>query len=664
MSSAGKILIVDDSEESRELLSEILAGEGYDARPADSGELALAAVAVSPPELILLDMRMPGMNGIEVCRRLKSRAESRDIPVIFLSASVDFGDRLEGLESGAVDFVNKPFRREELMARLKTHLELARLRKDLEHRVAERTAQLQTANDQLKSELERRRRTEEELRESEHRFRSLADTAPAIIFMADQKGLVTYVNQWGLTFTGRTLEQLAGNGYLDLVHPEDASRARETVAGASRERRPYQLEYRHRRFDGEYRWLAETGNPRFLHGEFAGHIGVILDVTELKRSQERALANQRLESLGVLTAGIAHTFNNLLSTILAHADLAIDEIPSESPAHENVSTIATVALRGSEIVNLLMAYAGHAEPDTSEPVEFSSLILAMVHLLKESVPRLTSFNVNLSKEPTPIWANAGQIRQVVLNLIVNAYEALEARSGTVTLATAKVRVNHDSPESRPPGLGDGDYVLFEISDTGCGMTEEMQAKIFDPFFSTKFLGRGLGLASAQGIVRAAGGAISLVSSPGQGSAFKVWLPFWSGRLDRKNGMPEGRSNQAGVVLLVDDEDRLRLEASSALQREGFAVMASRDGLAALELFGKYYNEIEAVVLDLPVPGLSGPVVCNEIRRLKPEVRVLFTGIEGGDESSELTNERFLQKPYSLTELVHTLREMMAPADAR
>jgi two-component system cell cycle sensor histidine kinase/response regulator CckA len=662
--SAGKVLIVDDSEESRGLLSEILAGEGYDVRPADSGELALAAIAVSPPELILLDMRMPGMNGIEVCKQLKSRAESRNIPIIFLSASVDFEDRLEGLESGAVDFVNKPFRREELLARLRSHLELARLRKNLEHRVAERTRQLQAANDQLKSELERRRRIEEELRESEHRFRSLADTAPAIIFMADREGLVTYVNQWGLTFTGRTLEQLAGTGYLDLVHPDDVPRALETIAAASREHRPYQLEYRHRRSDGKYRWLAETGNPRFIHDEFAGHIGVMLDVTELKRSQERALANQKLESLGVLTAGIAHTFNNLVSTILAHADLAIDEIPSESPAHEGISTITTVALRASEIVNLMMAYAGHADSDTCEPIELSSLIQGMVQLLEASIPRVTSLNVNLSENPTPIWANAGQIRQVALNLIINASEALEGRPGTVTVSTAQVQVNHGSAELGSHDLSEGEYVLFEVSDTGCGMTEEMQARIFDPFYSTKFLGRGLGLASVHGIVRGAGGAIGLVSSPGQGSTFKVWLPLWSGRLDRNAGMPEAPSNQAGTVLLVDDEDGLRLGAMSALEREGYSVMAARDGLAAVELFERHFREIEAVVLDLTLPGLSGLAVCEEIRRLKPDVHVLFTSAIGAAHSSALTNERFLRKPYRLMELVRTLREMMAPVDAQ
>lgn len=336
MTSADKILIVDDSEESLKLLSGILIAEGFDVRPADSGELALAAVSVSPPDLILLDMRMPGMNGLEVFRRLKSRPESRDIPVIFLSASHDFEDRLESLESGAVDFLNKPFHREELLARLKTHLELARLRKELERRVAERTEELQNANDQLEIELEARRRVEEILRESEHRFRSLADTTPAGICVFGHEGRLTYASQWFQTFVGSTMEQLASDDWFQYVHPEDSTFLREEITAAIQEQRSSQAEHRLLRHDGKYRWVAATANPRYIDGRFAGHTVILVDITELKRSQEEAVANQKLESLGVLSAGIAHDFNNLLSTILAHSDLALDEIPEESPARECV----------------------------------------------------------------------------------------------------------------------------------------------------------------------------------------------------------------------------------------------------------------------------------------------------------------------------------------
>ncbi len=526
MKTPGKILIVDDDEQSLKLLFQILAAENYEVRPADSGELALAAVAASPPELILLDLKMPAPDGIDVCRELKARAETRDIPVLFLSAALDFTDRLKALESGGVDFISKPFRREELLARVKTHLELAQLRRDLERRVEERTAELTNANKLLSGELEARKRVEAALRESQRRFVSTADTIPAGIFESTRDGHPVYASRWLLTFLGATREQIEGEGWLHFIHPEDRQRSLEEIASAVEEQRSNQLQHRLLRNDGEYRWITWTANPRFVNGEFIGHIGVAIDVTELKLAQEQSIASQKLESLGMLAAGIAHNFNNLLSTIIAHSELAIDEIPSGSAAHMNVSAIAKVALGAAEIVNLLLAYAENSDPGLPEPIELSSLIRKMVPLLRSSIPEATLLDINLAECLPPIKANNGQIQQVVLNLIQNASEAIEEGAGTISLSTAITRVGPECVRCCPAGLCSGDYVLLQVTDTGCGITSAVKDRIFDPFFSTKFLGRGLGLAAVQGIVRRAGGAINIESSPGKGSRFDVWLPCW------------------------------------------------------------------------------------------------------------------------------------------
>jgi len=342
-----------------------------------------------------------------------------------------------------------------------------------------------------------------------------------------------------------------------------------------------------------------------------------------------------------------------VSTILAHADLALADVSDDSPAYESLSAIATVALRASEIVSLLMAYAGHAELETSEPVDVSAVIPAMVQLLKASVPRVPSLTVDLSKEPALVWANLGQIRQVALSLLVNAAEALDGEGGTIAVSTSTVQVHDGFHEWGSSDLAAGDHVVLEISDTGHGMTEEIRSRIFDPFFSTKSLGRGLGLASVLGMVRAAGGAITVKSTPGRGATFKVWLPVWTGRSQRSS-----YEHHAGTVLLVNEEAALRLEATRALREEGYSVMAAGDGLAASELFERHFREIEAVIVDPSLPGVSGQPLRDEIRRLKPEVLVLFTNSYGVNEPSEQSNGHFLPEPYQVQDLVEALREMM------
>ena len=319
------ILIVDDESESRTLLTETLRSEGFAVRAADRGELALASLAIKKPELILLDIRMPGMDGFAVCRRLKESEDTRDIPVIILSASGELSDRIEGLHLGAVDFVTKPFQREELLARVRTHLEFSRLRAHLEERVAKRTAQL---------------------RESEERFRAIADAAPVMIWISGIDKSCIFVNQRWLEFTGQSMDNALGIGWSDPVHSDDFNRCLATYTSSFDACRNFEMEYRLRRSDGEYRWVLDRGVPRFSpEGVFSGYIGSCIDITDRKQNQDTMLASQKLESLGVMAAGVVHDFGNLLGTILADADLALSEMDSDSPGRDSVQEIAAVALR-------------------------------------------------------------------------------------------------------------------------------------------------------------------------------------------------------------------------------------------------------------------------------------------------------------------------------
>jgi len=511
----GSILVVDDTSDSLRVLTSTLTAEGYTVQPADSGELALASIAANPPELILLDIRMPGMDGFEVCRRLKAQEYSRNIPVVFLSALSEVGDRVEGLKLGAVDFISKPFRKEELLARVETHLELARLRASLERRVAERTAELHEANRRLQEELDEHKRTLRTLRESEERFRHLADTVPAVIWLSDTRDFVVFVNKHGLSLSGRTLDQLKGHGWVHIIHPDDLPLMWNWRMQASRSSGSFQSEIRVQRADGEFRWMLSTIVARGARNR--GYIGMMADITDLKRNQERMLANQKLESLGVLAQGVAHDVNNLLGTILSEADLASLDIPEDHPARGSLERIKTVALRDSEIVALLSAYAGSGKDAPVEPVNLSALVADTLRLLRNSVSRKAVVKTNLPPHLPAVWMNATQVRQIVMNLALNASEALSGGAGTITFTTSR-----EAGESQQPG-NDG-YVRLEVSDTGCGMSEEVMARIFDPFFSTKSIGRGLGLAAVQGIVRSFGGVLRVHSTPGQGSTFEISFP--------------------------------------------------------------------------------------------------------------------------------------------
>jgi PAS domain S-box-containing protein len=524
MNHSRTILVVDDDPRSLGLLTGILSTEGYRVRPADSGELALASIEVKPPALILLDIRMPGVDGFEVCRRLKLREETRDIPIVFLSAASEVEERVEGLRLGAVDFMSKPFSRDELLARVEIHLELATLRADLERQVAERTAELRAANRRLEEELAERRRVDEALSESEERFRTLANRAPVGIWVTGPDDRLTFYNKRALTFVGHNMPLLSGDaGWRAVVHPDDLEGVQAKYLAAVEGERSFRIECRVRRANGQYRWILHTGLPRFVNGRYSGHIGTSIDITDLRRSHERATAAQKLESLGALAAGMAHDFNNLIGSIFAASDLALSEIPADSPARENIDRINAVAMRASEIVNLLIAYAG-GHGAQIENVDLSAIVKEMATLLKASISRKASLSLDLAQDLPTVRVNATQLRQVVVNLIMNASESLGPNEGFVTVSTGRLTVGPRGTSDRGEDLPEGTYGRLIVSDTGCGIDPQSLARIFDPFYTTKFIGRGLGLAVVQGILRSIGGAVHAWSTPGLGSTFEVLVP--------------------------------------------------------------------------------------------------------------------------------------------
>jgi len=511
--------------------------------------------------------------------------------------------------------------------------------------------------ERLRRESSERERQERALSESEQRFRNMANTAPVNILVLDTEARATFVNTTWLTFTGRTLEQELGDGWASSIHPDDLDQSSKNLRDAHRTRSQYQIEYRVRRSDGQYRSVLCEGIPRYeADGTLAGYIQSIVDITDIKQ----ALASQKLESLGVLASGIAHDFNNLLGGILAGSELMLSDLSDPSRTRDGLENTKMIAVRASEIVRQLMAYAGE-ESVAFEEVDMAELVREMLQLMLLTVTKSAVLKIDVSASVAPVRGNAAELRQVVMNLITNASDALRGKGGTISVTIAQ---DHS--------LQGADFLRLEVRDSGCGMSEEIQSRIFDPFFSTKRAGRGMGLAAVRGIILSHGGTIKVHSAVGSGSCFEVLLPS-VGKAQREprevaiSAPLNGVGNAPATVLIIDDEDTLRIPIATMLRRRGFSILESRDGAMGVDLFRTHVKEVDIVLLDMTLPGMSGDEILRELRKMRPGIKVVLSTAYGRDKAlagvSDPKSVYYLRKPYKIDELTAMLRRVSVDAEA-
>lgn len=375
---------------------------------------------------------------------------------------------------------------------------------------------------------------------------------------------------------------------------------------------------------------------------------------------------QKLESLGVLAGGIAHDFNNLLMSILGNANLAEMDLPAKSPARESLDQIEKAAERASELTNQLLAYSGKGK-FVNQRINLNQLVEEMGHLLKVSISKKAHLQHRFASTLPTIEADPAQIRQIVMNLITNASEALGGQSGIITIATGALECDQAYLQDTylAKDLPEGPYVYLEVTDTGCGMDKLTQGKIFDPFFTTKFTGRGLGLAAVIGIVRGHRGAIRVYSEPGQGTTFKVLLPACDqpGERSRIQEPPSGDWKGEGVVLVVDDEESIRQLTERLLKRFGLQVLTAEDGLQAVDVFRAHADEIDVILLDMMMPRMDGQETFQQIRKIKSDAQVILSsGYSEGEATTRFAGSGlagFIQKPYRPIDLIAKLQNLLA-----
>ena len=388
-----------------------------------------------------------------------------------------------------------------------------------------------------------------------------------------------------------------------------------------------------------------------------------LKAEEERRAFERQMLHvQKLESLGVLAGGIAHDFNNLLVSVLGNAGLALSELDGASPVRDRLADIELAAQRAAELTRQMLAYAGRGR-FVVQRLNLSEVVGELVGLLRTVVARTAEIDVRLAEGLPAVEADASQLRQIVMNLVTNAADAIGGAVGRIEITTGRIVATQEYLSRCCIGqdLPPGEFVFTEISDTGCGMDQETLARIFDPFFTTKVTGRGLGLAAVLGIVRSHSGAIAVESSPGIGTRFRLLLPALTSEADRHvTGVPVKAPVATGTILVVDDDEGVRKVATLSLRKAGFTVVAACDGEEGMAVLRERGDDFDAVLLDMTMPRLSGAETCSLIRQLRPALPIVLTsGYTQPEAAARFGPDEiagFLQKPFTPATLVRMMQD--------
>jgi PAS domain S-box-containing protein len=786
MNKRFSILAVDDDPTNMHILVSALKDE-YDIIPALNGFDAIEQLKVQRPDLVLLDVLMPDINGFDVCKIIKADEMLADIPVIFLTALDTHEGELQGLELGGVDYIYKPINFTLLKLRIRNQIalkeqrdlverqkrELARMltEQELQNRLLHETKEsLRQSGEMYRTlfnemldgfalheiicdtqgrpidyrflavnpaferltglkgenilgcavlgvlpdtesywvetygkvaltgepaffenysvalnrhfevkafrpvpnqfacvfvDITDKKRAEEVLLESEKRHRAILRTAMDGIWLADTEGRLIEVNETYCRMSGYSMQELLAMSIVDLEASETVDNAVARIRKIMLEGEA-RFESRHHRKDGTVYDVEISVQYRPADG---GQFIVFLrDISDLKKGAEEKAAleqqlqqAQRLESLGVLAGGIAHDFNNILAIIMGYCSLIKMDYDD---AETHVPEIEKAAERAAGLCRQMLAYSGKAQI-VQVQVNLWLLVDEMVAMLKAALPRNAVIKPFLSTDIPIINGDESQLRQIVMNLIINASEAVEEAQGEVRVSLAKTTITAGHPEHDYYGkeIPPGGYVCLEVTDNGCGMDEETKWRIFEPFYTTKFTGRGLGMSAVLGIITAHKGALQLFSQPGQGTTFKVYLPVQGGEQTGEErhelSAASGQWQGSGTILLVEDEDQVRFIAATMLKKLGCTVLEATNGREALELYRENAADIILVINDMGMPIMDGYELFCELKNLQPELPIIISsGFGDAVVTSRIPRENIaglVSKPYNYDLLREVLR---------
>ncbi len=688
MNEKQNILVVDDTPSDLELMVKTLAASGYEAQSATSGEQALSLAAASRPDLILLDVRMNGMDGLEVLRQLKAGEATRGIPVILISAFADTADWVAGLKMGAGDYVGKPFRREELLTRVRTHLALRQAQQSLEQQTVELRENLQLAERSrlaLLSVMEDQKRAHERARamnekreqdrqtmlqmEAERIRLALAiEQAAEMVLITDTQGSIQYVNPAFTKCTGYSREEALGHNPRFLGSGKQAPAFYREMWAALTRGEVWHGRFVNRRKNGSlYEEDATISPVRDTAGQVVSYIALKLDVTHEAELEAQLRQSQKVDAIGRLAGGVAHDFNNLLNVILGYGEMLLRRPDLPESIRPQIVAIHRAGERAADVTRQLLAFS-RKQISAPQVFDLNEAIPDMVKMIRRLIGENIDLHLKASTPSCHVMADFGQLQQVVTNLCLNARDAMPD-GGKITIETKQLV--RDGPWlGNAPMLSPGNYVVLAISDTGVGMTDEVKAHLFEPFFTTKELGKGtgLGLAVCHGIVKQSKGEIAVYSEEGVGTTVKIYLPCADPAA--ASVAPESEATalneyrgRGETILLVEDEPSVRELIAHVLTGLGYRVLSDPNGQAALARLQQAPGQrIDLLLTDVVMPGISGRETATRLKEFIPCLKTIF--ISGYTDDAIVHHGildpgvNFIPKPFASVLLARRVRELL------
>jgi CheY-like chemotaxis protein len=662
------ILLVDDDASNRLALSEILADSGADIVCASSGKEALKLILQRDFAVILLDVRMPDMDGYETATYIRQRQKSRHTPIIFLTAvHKDEAHVFRGYSTGAVDYVFKPIEPVVLRAKVAAFIELYKqaeeIRRQAEHerRLLEENLRIRTAKIEA----------EYQLRSSEARQALIIRSLPIALYEAQlaEEGIVrSFVHDNVVRLLGFEASAFKNDTTLwaSRVHPDDWPMVVKVFENA-RKAGDYAVQYRWKCANGSYRYFLDQGVAMGGNGsELPRIFGTMLDVHDQRMLEQQLVHAQKMDAIGQLTGGIAHDFSNMLMVIIGN----LDRIRRGGQVDESTAALLDLALQGAmhcrDMTKRLVAFA-RQQALLPKYLDLNDLINDLADMLDRTLGEGISIKKNLAKSLWPVFVDPVQVEAAIVNLVMNARDAMP-RGGSVTIKTANTDVTAELRVGLnfPPGA----YVMLEVIDTGVGMAPEVLARAVEPFFTTKEIGRGtgLGLSTTYGFVRQSGGDLIIESEPNKGTTVRIYLPRREmapgdvrkirPRADRSE-VPRARNKE--LILVVEDDAKVRRTATGLLRDLGYRVIEAEQAADALDILGRR-KDVALLFTDLVMPGpMNGYQLAQEAQRRRSNLKILYTSAHAGDRIFAVSGsalQPLLRKPYRDHELARAVRDAL------